>query len=84
MLFCHSHCDLDLYPIEPEMDREHLLSMTSVFMKFEKAGPNQTLNIDRTSCIRRTDRCKATPPHFFKKGHNHSEPEFFENPYLPL
>ena len=45
MLICHSHCDLDLYPIEPKIDREHLLSVTNVCMKFEKAGPNQTLVI---------------------------------------
>ena len=48
MLLCHSHCDLDLYSIEPKIDREHLLSMTNVCMKFEKAGPNQTLVTDRT------------------------------------
>ena len=47
MLFCHSHCDF--YPIELKIDREHLLSMTNVCMKFEKVWPNQTLSIDRTS-----------------------------------
>ena len=46
MLHCHSHCDLDLYPIDPKIDREHLLSITNICMKFEKAGPNQTLVID--------------------------------------
>ena len=34
MLLCHSHCDLDLYPIDPKINREHLLSMTNVFIKF--------------------------------------------------
>ena len=48
MLLCHSHCDLDLYPIELKINREHLCSITNVCMKFEKAGPKQTLVIDRT------------------------------------
>ena len=48
MLLCHSHCDLDLYPIEHKINREHPLSITNVCMKFEKAGPNQILDIDRT------------------------------------
>ena len=48
MLLCHSHCDLDLYPTDPRIDRKHLLSMTNyVCMKFEKAEPNQTLVIDQ-------------------------------------
>ena len=48
MLLCHSHCDLDLYPIDPKINREHLLSMTNIWMKFEEAGPYQTLVIDLT------------------------------------
>ena len=48
MLLCHSHCNLDLYPIDPKIDMVQLLSMTNVCIKFEKAGPNQTLVIDRT------------------------------------
>ena len=46
LLLCHSHSDL--YPIDPQISREHLHFMTNVCMKFEKAGPNQTLVIDRT------------------------------------
>ena len=59
MRLCHSHCDLDLYPTEPKIDREHLLSMTNVCMKFKKAEPNITLKIDRTMLYmmdRPTDR----------------------------
>ena len=41
MLLGHSHCHLDLHSIEPKIDREHLLSMTNVCMKFEKAGPTK-------------------------------------------
>ena len=48
MLLCHSHCDLDLYPTDPKIDRENILSMTNVCMKSEKARPNQTLVIDWT------------------------------------
>ena len=48
MLLCHSHCDLGLYPIDPKINREHLLSITNVCMKFEKAGPNQILVFDWT------------------------------------
>ena len=76
MLLCHSHCDLDLYPIEPKIDREHLLSMTNVCMKFEKTGPKQTLVFDWTRLYmtngwmdRRTDRCKAIYPLFFEGRH---------------
>ena len=46
MLLCHSHCDL--YPIDPKIDREHLLCMNNVRMKFGKAWPDQTLVIDWT------------------------------------
>ena len=48
MLLCHNNCDLDLYPIEPKINWEHLLSMTNVCMKFEKAGLDQTLVIHPT------------------------------------
>ena len=46
MLLCHSHSYLNLYSIEPKIDMEHLLSMTNVCMKFEKAWLYQTLVID--------------------------------------
>ena len=76
MLLCHSHCDLDLYLIDPKIDREHLLSMTNVFMKFEKPGPHQTLVIDWTSLYtmdRKTeglmDISKAIYPLFVEGGH---------------
>ena len=62
MLLCHSHCDLDLFPIDPKINREHPFSISNVCIKFEKAGPNQTEFIDRTSLYktdRRTDWCKA-------------------------
>ena len=55
-LLCHSHCDLDLYPIEPQIDKEHLLSMTNFCVKFEKAGPNQLYLLIGQGCIQRTDR----------------------------
>ena len=48
MLLCHSHCDLDFYPIAPKINREYLLYITNVCIKFEKAGPDQTPIIDRT------------------------------------
>ena len=57
MMLCHN--DLDLYQIDPKIDREHLLSMTDVCNKFKKAGSNQTLVIDRTRLYMkegRTDR----------------------------
>ena len=59
-----SHCDLDLYPIEPKINREHLLSMAKVCMKFEKAGPYQTLVIDRARLYtmdRQTSAKQYTP-----------------------
>ena len=59
MLLCHSHCTLDLNPIELKIDREHLLSMTNVWMKVDKAGLNQTLVIDRTD--RQTGVMQYTP-----------------------
>ena len=40
MLPCHSHCYLDLYPNQAKIDREHLLSVTNVCIKFEGAWPN--------------------------------------------
>ena len=43
--------------------------MTNVCMKFEKAGPNQTLVIDRTG--RQTDGqtdAKEYTPYFFEEG----------------
>ena len=55
MLLGHSNCDLDLHPTDPKIDSEHLLSMTNVCMKFNKAGPNQTLVIDQTR-LYTTDR----------------------------
>ena len=74
-LLCHSHCDLDLYLIDPKIDTEHLLSVTNVCMKFEKARPKQTLVIDRTRLYTIngwtkpwTDRCKAIYPHLFQEG----------------
>ena len=77
ILFCHSRCDLDLYPIDPKINREHLLSMTYVFIKFEKAGPNQTLVIDRTWLYstdgwtdRRTGAKQYAP--IFERGHNNN------------
>ena len=65
--------DLDLYFIDVQIDREHLLSMTNVFMKFEKAGPYQTLVTDRTRLYtswtdQRTDRFKAVYTLFFERG----------------
>ena len=54
-----SHCDLDLYPIERQINKEYLLSLTNVCMKFEKAGPYQTLVTDWTRLYttdRRTER----------------------------
>ena len=44
----HTHYDLDLHLNDPKINREHLLSMTNVCMKFEKAERNKTLGIDRT------------------------------------
>ena len=79
MLLFHSHCELDLYPIEPKIDMEHLLSMNNVYMKFGKAGQNQTLVIDWTKVVyyrrseqtnQQTDRYKAIYPLFFQGGHN--------------
>ena len=73
MLLCHSHshCDLDLYPIDLKIDREHLLCLNSVCMKFEKAAPNETRVIDLTR-LYKTDRwCKAIYPIFFKWGHKY-------------
>ena len=72
MLLCHSHCDLDLYPIDPKIDREHLLSMTNVCMKFENAGPNQILVFDLTR-LYTTDgptdqRMQSNIPLFFEGG----------------
>ena len=55
MLLYHSHCDLDLYPINPKINGEHLLSMTNVCMNSEIAGTNHTLVIDRTR-LYMTDR----------------------------
>ena len=75
MLLCHSHGDLDLYPTDPTIEREHLLSTTNVCMEFEKTGPNQTLIIDRATLYttdgrtdRWTDMCKAIYPLFFEVG----------------
>ena len=54
--------NLDIYPIDPKINREHLLSMTNACMKFEKAELNQTLVIDKPRLYmkdRLTDRCKA-------------------------
>ena len=48
MVLCQSHCDLDLNPIDPKIDREHSRSMANVCMKCEKAGPNQTIVVDWT------------------------------------
>ena len=75
MLLCHSHFDLDLYAIGPKIDREHLLSMTNVCMKFEKAGLNQNLVINQTKLYimdrqtkGQTDAKQYTPSASSSKG----------------
>ena len=57
--------------LTPKTNRDHLLYMTNVCMKFKKAGPNQTLVIDRTRLYttdrrtgQRTDRCITIYPLF--------------------
>ena len=40
-IYVKGHCDLDLYLIDSKINTEHLLSITNVCIKFEKAGPNQ-------------------------------------------
>ena len=74
-IYVDNLCDLDLYPIDRKINREHLLSMTNVCMKFQKAGPNQILVIDLTRKYdgrtdRETDRqVKSNIPLFFEGGH---------------
>ena len=67
-----SHCDLDLYPIECQINKEYLLSLTNVCMKFEKAGPYQTLVTDWTRLYttdRRTERqVQSNITLFFERG----------------
>ena len=36
-IYVKGYCDLDLYQIDPKINKKHLLSM-----KFKKAGPNWT------------------------------------------
>ena len=69
-------CDLDLNLIDPKIDREHLLSMTNVCIKFEKAEPYQTVVIDRIR-LNKTDRLtdrqvqSNKPPLLRRGGHNY-------------
>ena len=67
MLLCHSHCDLVLYLTDPKIDREHLLCMTNVCMKFEKAGPNQTLVIDHTRLYTTDGQAKSNIPPLLRR-----------------
>ena len=39
---------LTFIPLTPKINREHLLSMNFVYIKSEKAGPNQTVGINWT------------------------------------
>ena len=65
---------LTFYPMDPKISKVHLLFMTNVCMKFQKAGPNQTVVVKK-GCIRRMDRPTEQPtgaklytPSFSKGG----------------
>ena len=67
MLLCHSHCDVDFYPLS-KIDRERLLSMTNDTIKFEKTGPNQTLVIDWTRLYMTDQQLQSNIPLLWRRA----------------
>ena len=78
--YVDSHCDLDLWPTDLKIDKDHLYSETHVCSKFDKPRSILCLVIIRIRfgqptdrpTDRRTDRptdiCKAKYPHFVEGG----------------
>ena len=52
-LLCDSHSDLDLYPIDPKIEREHQLCMTNVCMKLDQS---KLYLLIKQGCIQWRDR----------------------------
>jgi hypothetical protein len=78
--FLQIQCDLDLWPLDPKINRGHLLVMYNHHTKFKVPRFKCSLVIDRKTfglwtdrpTDRPTDKCKATYPLFFEGGHNYS------------
>ena len=61
------HCDLDLSPRNPKLNRGHLLVMTNNHAKLEDPWAMSSLVIDRTRYVYGlTYMCKAIYHNFFK------------------